>query len=549
MSGALINPESVRHRVKHFTYAKALKVKTLRLGDVVMITDRANALFDVVLAVPSNDMDIIALPNKSKYALSIKEYDGDIAKLGFKSGVDSFAIIQRSIAMIKKATLTVSSVDVALSAPVDVPENTTIDLNGNSISKLAAYVQNTKKTYFNHIGDNSAIANVRCDNIGADERLIGYTGGNYCRETGCKTGRGNHYLIRFEGVENNNHSDSLVVAAKGKTTPLIKLKKFSVTADVAANTLKFVRARHFPSQCTITHIKVTDANGSPDFYFDLAMRSGSGFVTPYKRLRADNNVNESVNIEWFYDSFDDIFSFNIQNKKSSATQYQIEIFYTEDKFAREGVAWSYQSTNDFNRPHQYGANSKLEAMRVPEYRSHRTGDPELALDVRGAATSKLTVKDGVVDNYGYPITRIPIPEGVQDLNESSELKFYFNFSAGMAQSTGATHIRFRLYHSTHDIKCTCINGFLSQKPDWLPVPGHLATAHQPTIEIDWSGATKDQPIELIIPLDVKGILSAIAEGKAGDLHYFYLTFFQYLPHHKPIVWGGEWVWECEFLKL
>ena len=45
------------------------------------------------------------------------------------------------------------------------------------------------------------------------------------------------------------------------------------------------------------------------------------------------------------------------------------------------------------------------------------------------------------------------------------------------------------------------------------------------------------------------MMNAATEAQTGDLHYFYLTFFQNLPGHVEIEWGDDWEWDCQFIKL
>lgn len=469
--------------------------------------------------------------------------DSDIRKHGAVSGSICNAAIASAIAATGRATLSGTTFAVVLSAPVEVPEKAVVDLNNNNIAHDGGYTPNATKTSFFHTGDSGRVLNVRFDDIPAGDKLIGYSPGvTGCLEAGCATGRGTNALIRFEGTENANVSDTLaaLAATKLRETPIVKVLSSRVEIP-ASSGLTFKRTRHLPSECRIKNIKVTDENGSPNFSFSLAMRAGASFVYPFQRAVAASDINTPVDIDWFYDSFDDILSFEIDNQKASATVFNIEIQYLDGVMGRDDNAWAYQSILDFNRPHDYGAANILAAKRGVEYRSTPVGEP---LDVRAAITTRSTF-----DNYGYPETTIPTPSGSQDLTESSELKFYFNFSAGMAMSTGATHVRFRLYQQTRQVKCTCINGFLSQKPDWATGAGHLATSFQPDIEIDLSGATRDTPQEVLIPLDAKAMQNAVIEAEGQDLHYFYLTFFQNLPGHVPIEWGDVWEWECDFIRM
>ena len=526
---------------KVVTLSEAVSSTTASEGEYVTISDRGLALYEYVTGETANGIDIVNA--SSGLQLRVVGYSGNIIEIGAKQSIDLYSTVLRSIVLTNTVTLPQDSFSVNLSSPVDVPANVTIDLNVNSVQRFSGYTPNSKKVMFNHVGDNSKILNVLDDNIPADERLIGYTEGvQGCIEYGCNTGRGTNSLIRFEGVENTNVSNTLTTLASTKLREKPTVKVITSRVEIPASSgLTFKRTRHLPSECRIKNIKVTDENGSPNFSFSLAMRAGASFVYPFQRAVAASDINTPVDIDWFYDSFDDILSFEIDNQKASATVFNIEIQYLDGVMGRDDNAWAYQSILDFNRPHDYGAANILAAKRGVEYRSTPVGEP---LDVRAAITTRSTF-----DNYGYPETTIPTPSGSQDLTESSELKFYFNFSAGMAMSTGATHLRFRLYQQTRQVKCTCINGFLSQKPDWSTGVGHLATSFQPDIEIDLNGATRDTPQEVLIPLDAKAMQNAVIEAEGQDLHYFYLTFFQNLPGHVPIEWGDVWEWECDFVRL
>lgn len=526
---------------KVVTLSEAVSSTTASEGEYVTISDRDLALYEYVTGETANGIDIVNAQNSLQ--LKVVSYSGNIVEIGAEPDIDLYDIVLKSIDLCGAVLLRENSFSVNLSSPLDVPANVTIDLKGNSVQRFAGYAPNSKKVLFNHVGDNSKILNVLDDNIPADERLIGYTAGvQGCIEFGCNTGRGTNSLIRFEGTENTNVSKTLgsLSATKLREKPTVKVLTSRVEIPNAGG-LIFKRTRHLPSECRIKNIKVIDENGSPDFSFNLAMREGVSFVFPFQRGFDTSDIDEAVDIDWFYDSFDDVLSFEIDNQKGSDTTFRIEIQYLDGVMGRDDSAWSYQSILDFNRPHDYGAATILEAKRGVEYRSTPVGG---VLDARTAETTR-----SLFDNYGYPETIVPTLGGTQDLTESSELKFYFNFSAGMAMSTGATHVRFRLYQQTRQIKCTCINGFLSQKPDWATGAGHLAASYQPEIEVDLNGATRDVPQEVLIPLDAKAMQNAVIEAEGQDLHYFYLTFFQNLPGHVPIEWGDVWEWECDFVRL
>lgn len=542
INNALINDLSQAYE---FPTVAAFKSSGIEFpdGKVINLLDRKSEYTKISGVGAGNDMDLIASSTVSQ-SISISDYDGDIEKLGAISGLILNAIIERSLVISDRATLKENSFDVLVSAPFEVAAGKTINFGSNSMLRDISFTANSLDVMFNHVGDGSVIKNVEYDDITSTGRLIGYSSGaNNCIEDNCGTGRGNAYLIRFEGVENNNYSKTLANAANGNVLPLITGKRMTAIYDADAGTLAFNRVRHMPSRCTITHLKVTDLNGSPNFYFDLAMRDGLGatFGFPFTSTPfGTGDIDLPVQIDWFYASFDDILSFNLRNDKGAPTQFEIEIFYSDGISGRDDIAWTYQSTYDFNRPHDYGSTSIAEAVRSPEYRSTIDG---VGLDVQGATTSK-----SAVAGYGYPETTIPTPAGIQDLTATSELKFYFHFSAGMALSSGATHIRFRLYQQTRQIKCTCINGFLSQKPDWSAGAPHLAVSFQPDLEVNMIGSARDNPQEVLIPLDRKAMFNAVNEEFEQDLKYFYLTFFQNLPGHTPIEWGDVWEWECDFIR-
>ncbi|ABN60820.1 phage tail-collar fiber domain-containing protein [Shewanella baltica] len=466
----------------------------------------------------------------------------DIRKYGAIAGGDHTNAILASLENNGSATLEKNTFPVSISLPIDVAEDNIIDLQGNELIILPNFVSNTDKTLFNHVGNRGKVLNVNCQNIGADTALIGYTNADFCYESGCKTGRGAKNLVRYQGVTNRNYSESLSILSSAKTEQEGNLRKYTTRVSASNNSLTFHRSRFFPSRCYISHIKVTDINGSPNFYFDLAMHKGNGFVFPFIRPAGTSNIDQPMSIDWFYDSFDDLFSFDIQNLKGTATEFEIEIFYTESKFGRDDIVWAYQSINDFNRPHFYGASTILEAVRSPEFRSHIVGGSDI--DARIAKTNK-----SLVNNYHFPETTIPTPSGTQDITDTCELKFYFNFSAGMALLSGATHVRFRVYQQTRNIKCSVLNGFLSQVPDWASAPPHLAASYQPVIEVNISGASRDAPVEIIIPLDKKAMMNAVIEEANQDLKFFYLTFYKNAADHLPIVWGDVWEWDCEFLRV
>ena len=107
-----------------------------------------------------------------------------------------------------------------------------------------------------------------------------------------------------------------------------------------------------------------------------------------------------------------------------------------------------------------------------------------------------------------------------------ELKFYLNYSAAQALNDGVTHLRIRL-HEAPAIKCTVINGWLSQAYDGAPIP-HLSTLGlQPDIEIDIpeSGVDDFEGQVILIPLDIKAMQYGVLQAKSYDFNFFYLTFY------------------------
>lgn len=455
---------------------------------------------------------------------------------GFTEDDDITAFINEGLQIVD----TVHIDDNSRSDTIDVPAGKTINYHGHTLNKSGIFTPNEDKSYFRHVGDSSYILGVSCPNIAIDEFLISYQDGvNRCEEFGCSTGRGNGLLIKFQGVENTNVSRTLESQLMLGNTYGEKTMKVSVDAP-ASGVSKFKRARYFPSYCKIKSIKVTDTNGSPDFYFDLAMRDGAGFAYPFIRDRDTSDIDTPLSIDWIYDSSDDVLSFTVANFKATDTVIDIEIAYTNEMFASLSSVWAYQSELDFLRPHNFGSASRVEAIRSPEYRSYISGS---GLDVRTATPSRN--KD---DNYNLPNVTMPTPAGTQDTSQSSEIKFYFRLSAGAALSAGATHALFRLYQSNRQIKCTVINGFLAQAPDWVS-ENHLAVAFQPDIEIDWPAQTdRDNPTELLIPLDKKMLQQASRQAEKNDFEYYYLTFYAHLPEHVAIEWADVWEWDFQFIK-
>jgi len=61
MSQALSSPESIRSRVKYFTLAQFKVSKSIKLGELVVVTDRGNAFFKVVLAseYTTNEFNVV----------------------------------------------------------------------------------------------------------------------------------------------------------------------------------------------------------------------------------------------------------------------------------------------------------------------------------------------------------------------------------------------------------------------------------------------------------------------------------------------------------
>jgi|GEM_PF-1919303 len=77
------SPESVKNRVRHLTLAQAKATKKLRFHDIVIITDRANGYYKVVLAsgVSTNEREIVKCNGASKFALVAYDIK-NIAQIG-----------------------------------------------------------------------------------------------------------------------------------------------------------------------------------------------------------------------------------------------------------------------------------------------------------------------------------------------------------------------------------------------------------------------------------------------------------------------------------
>ena len=515
------------------------KLVSLQINDVIMIEER-DARFAVVdsSTVTANDMDIISSLSTS-ISYQLLNPSGNLRQLGLKSGLTANPFISKSFELSNKAILNPNSFDVNLSSSVNIPEGCHLDLGGNDCVKNVGFSESSIGTIFTHTGDGGVVERVGMSGISSDQWLIGYSSSDNCTEVSCTTGRGLGNLIKLQSERNNNNSFSLSSAAlfgKVVTEKTIKAKVDST----AGGAVDFRRVRFFPSYARITAIKVTDLGGSPDFYFDLAMREGASFSYPFIRARSSSDISDVVNIDWLYDSSDDLLSFTIRDYNGTSGEFEVEISYVNEFFASESVVWAWQSELDFLRPHAYGSTSKTEAIRSPEYRSYITGT---GLDVRVASTGRN--KDA---NYNLPNVTMPTPAGTQDLTEPSEIKFYFRLGGAEALSVGATHAVFRLYQSNRQIKCTVINGFLAQAPDWAPET-HLATALQDDIEVDWAAhSDRDNPIELLIPLDHKTMQKASAQSEKNDFNYYYLTFFANLPGHVAIEWGDVWEWDFRFIR-
>jgi hypothetical protein len=201
----------------------------------------------------------------------------------------------------------------------------------------------------------------------------------------------------------------------------------------------------------------------------------------------------------------------------------------------------YSSPNDFLKPHRSNASTHAEGIRGVEYRSYVVGS---GLNVSNAAAVRRSDA-----NYNWPSITVPTPGGVRDTSQTTELKFYFNYSAAQALRDGATLLRVRL-QQTPAIKCTVLNGWLSQAYDNAPTP-HLSTlGFQPDIEVDFPAAGVDDNDAqiLLIPLDRKAMQQGAIQNQQYDFNFFYLTFFQNLPGHLPIEWGDQWSFMVDFIR-
>lgn len=499
----------------------------------------SNGDAEAVFYVADGDYTVTVGATTTKFSVGYFD-NSDIRRFGAAAGEPCNDAIYAAISKTGAASIEPNAFDVELNSPINVPTNSVVDFKGANIAKSAGFTPNSDETLFNHTGNNGKVLNVSFEAVGASERLIGYQPGvNGCIEDGCSTGRGNANIIKFQGTQNTNVSRTLESGLSLGNAVQVKTIKAKLVSS-GSGTNDFRRIRYFPSYASIQSIKVTDTGGSPDFYFELAMREGAGFTYPYTRARDTSNIDVGVNIDWIYDSSDDLLSFSIMDYNVGGSTFEIEITYTNSFFASLSSVWSWQSELDFLRPHEYGAASRADAIRSPEYRSYISGG---GLDVRVATAARAADA-----NYNLPNVTIPTPAGVQDTANSSELKFYFRLSAGAAMSAGATHALFRLYQSNRQIKCTIINGFLAQAPDWV-AEDHLAVAFQPDIEVDWPiQVDRDNPQELLIPLDKKMLQQASQQAEKNDFEYYYLTFFANLPSHVAIEWGDVWEWDFQFIK-
>jgi len=532
--------------MKTFESVADLKLAKLKIGERVS----CKRYYDEGAFVEGLVYDILSgtgdgnfshtLANSNYAKLIVSPATTTLIQGGATVDIDVSALILTLIALINKVVLPLNSFGIKISVPLNVPSGCVIDLGNNALNKTTEYIANATNTYFHHVGNGAKLANINAPNIGFSERLISYaTDADNNTEIGCFTGRGSKSLIKFEGVVNNNYSETLNRASVGKRSNYnpSKIMTYQVTTAGATAAAEFRRIRPFPSFASITHLKVTDTNGSPDFRFEMRMSNPATF--PFIRARDSSDINEAVSIDWFNTSFDDLTQCQILNHKGTATTFEIEITYRDGRNGLSNDVWQYMGTRDFNRPHDYGAATIIEAQRGIEYRSYIG----TVIDIKTSTATR--AKDA---NYNYPILTIPTPAGTRNTALTTELKFYFNFNASQALSTGATHILFRVFQQTRDIKCTVINGFLSQVPDWSTEADNLSASYQPDVEVNLSGATRDVPQEVLIPLDKKAMMNAVIEEKAGDLPYFYLTFFDNLAGHIPIEWGDSWEFDCLFVK-
>lgn len=430
-----------------------------------------------------------------------------------------------------------------ITRPINIPLDGQLNLNLCKIDKGATYTANEEKVIIKFTGSNGYVAGIDGSEIvSAGEKLIGFQPGvNNCTEDNCRAP-----LSRFllnEGVKNTNISKTLdrLVPQYGeaKSSGTKKVKLTVVTSKTGGGG-DFRRVRYIPSICRITHIKVTDVSGAPDFAFTLEAKQGGSLVELFSRARTTSNIDMSVDIDWVHDDFDDVLPLRVTSWGDAGESFKVEISYEVGKRCNIQAAWFYSSNNDFLKPHKSNALNHAEGIRGVEYRSY----------INGLLNVQNILADRKPDtNYNWPHLTVPTPAGVRDTSESTELKFYLNYSAAQALRDGVTHLRVRL-HETPAIKCTVLNGWLSQAYDGAPIP-HLSTlGYQPNIEADFpaSGVDDSAGATLLIPLDIKAMQQGALQSKSNDFNFFYLTFYQNLAGHLPIEWGDEWSFVFEFIR-
>jgi len=498
---------------------------------------------DSYVGTPDGDFDVYVGGGTALVAVLQYGSELDLMTGGFNPSSKTDWSDFFDVAMIKSKIIYSKFIsgDVVISRPIDISGDVNINLNLCKLEKSPGYTSNADNTIINFTGNNSNVSGVDgSDIVSSNEKLIGFqSNANNCTEENCMAPFGR--LILNQGVANTNVSKSLnrLVSQYGDTSKSKSSKKINLTVvtTTVGGSGDLRRIRYIPSLMRITRIKVTDLGGSPNYAFTLSDNQSAVF----SKALGGSNLDAVTDIDYINDGMADTLDIKITCSKAIGTVHEVEITYEEYQRCNSQVAWFYSSANDFLKPHRSNATVLKDGIRAIEYRSHISGG---GLNVTNA------IPDRLEDTfYNWPHVTVPTPAGTRDTSETTELKFYLNYSAAQALRDGATHLRFR-FHSTPEIKCTVINGWLSQAYDNAPTAHFSTLGFQPDIELDLPAAgVDDNDSEVIlIPLDIKAMQQGALQNQQYDFNYFYITFFQNLPGHFAIEWGDNWSFDIDFIR-
>ncbi|WP_062570623.1 hypothetical protein [Pseudoalteromonas arabiensis] len=429
-----------------------------------------------------------------------------------------------------------------ISRPLNIPLDGKVDLNLCKLGKTDSFISNNVNTIIQFTGSNGVVAGIDgSDVVAANEKLIGFNKGiKNCRERNCRVPLSR--FLRNEGVLNDNVSETLnsLVPQYGENSrSRTKKVKMQIDTSKTGGSGDFRRVRYIPSIMRLTHVKVTDTSGSPDFSFEVIATQGD-LRAIYSKARGGSNIDQAIDLDYIHEDFDDVLQLRLISYGAVGTTFDIELTYEYEQRCNEQVAWFYSSEHDFLKPHKSNALTHALGVRGAEYRCYING----LLKVTNI--TPLRKKNA---NHNWPYVTVPVLAGTRDASKTTELKFYLNYSAAQALRDGVTHLKVRLQDAPA-IKCTVINGWLSQAYDDAPNV-HLSTlGEQPSIEVDISQTSIDesQGYILMIPLDRKAMQQGALQMQANDFNFFYLTFYQNLTEHLPIEWNDEWSFQFEFIR-